>query len=280
MLVVGPVAATAQSRGVSPSAVPARCAGITGSSAVVSATARSEAEQLTGRAQAASIQGDNGTATSLYQKAAQLNPSDPSIAYALGREYEVSRDARAMREYCRFLALSPAAPEAADVRQRIAGLALALPPDTAIVRVPVGAPESMASPGGALAGGLLIPGMGQFTTHRPAAGFLVLAASAGAAAYGLQSRNVTVGVTHTATDPLGHSYQYVTQEIHSERPNLAAGVGAAAAISLFAALEAFNHAKTANRLQSQRRADSNFPRSVAPLVSFGTGSLGLGLSLR
>jgi transketolase N-terminal domain/subunit len=120
--------------------------------------------------------------------------------------------------------------------------------------------------------------MGQFITHRPVAGFLVLAASAGAAAYGLQSTNTTVAVTHTAVDPLGHSYQYVTQEARSERPNLVAGIGAAAAISLFAAFEAFNHAKTA--LKTQQRTDSNLPRSVVPLVSFGTGSLGLGLSLR
>jgi tetratricopeptide (TPR) repeat protein len=253
---------------------------VNGNSATVSAAAKLEAQQLTGRAQAASIEGDNSTATSLYQKAAQLNPSDPSIAYALGREYEVTRDARAMGEYCRFLALSPAAPEAADVRQRIAELALALPPDTAIVRIPVGAPESMSSPGDALLGGVFIPGLGQFVTHRPIAGFLVLAASAGAAAYGLQSSTVEVGVTQTAIDPLGHSYQYVTHETRSARPNLAVGVGAAAAISLFAALEAFNHAKTVNRQESEQRANSNVPRSVVPLVSFGAGSVGLGLSLR
>lgn len=265
----------------SPKQLPARCGGGVAYTSSVSPAARIDAQQITGRAQAASIQGDNSTATDLYRKAAQLDPADASIAYALGREYEITHDGRAMQEYCRFLALSPSAPEAADVRQRIAELALALPPDTAIVRVPVAAPERMPAPAGALIGGLIIPGMGQFTTHRPASGFLVMAVSMGALAYGLQSQNVTTGVTHTATDPLGHTYQYVTQETRSERPHLAAGAGTAAAISVIAAIEAFGHARAArNAASSEDRADSRVPRSVSPIVAFGAGSVGLGLSLR
>ena len=227
-----PVAAA---QAVSDTTLPGRCTGIAPAAAVTD-QARISAQEIAGRAQAASINGDNVAATDLYRKAAALDPTDPGIAYALGREYEAVRDARAMGEYCRFLALSPRAAEAADVRQRIAALALALPPDTTVVRIPAAAPASMPSPGAALISGLIIPGLGQFMTHSPAAGLLVMAAAAVSAAYGLQSRNVTSTVTHTAVDPLGHTYQYQTSETRAERPNMGVGLGAAAAISVIAAI--------------------------------------------
>ena len=223
--------------------LPARCASSTTKWPPVSAKDRAAAQEIAGRAQTSSIVGDNAAAMALYQKAAQLNPADASIAYALGREFEAARDARAMGEYCRFLALAPTAAEAADVRQRIAQLALALPPDTTVVRIPVAAPDRMPAPGAALGAGLIIPGMGQFTTHRPAAGLVVMLLTGAAAYYALQSQQVPAQVTQTGTDPFGNPYQYQTTVTRTEHPHAAIGISAAAVVTLTAAIEAFVHAR-------------------------------------
>ncbi len=283
ILMAAPIIAGAQSGTSATSELPGRCAAAAAPSALISPRARSEAQQTADRAQAASIQGDNAAATDLYQKAAELDPSNPRIAYALGREYEVTRDARATREYCHFLALAPTAPEAADVRQRIGALSLGLPPDLAVVRMPVTTPNQMPAPGTALVAGLIVPGLGQFTTHRPTFGLLVMAASAAATVYGLQSQNVTSLVTRTAIDPLGHPYPYQTPETHSERPHFAAGVGAAAAISVIAALEAFGRARSTGTDQNGSQAsgaESRLRRSASPVLAFGDRSVGLGLAFQ
>ena len=282
-LCIAPLAGRfAAAQAVSDTTLPGRCSRLAPAAAVTD-QARISAQEIAGRAQAASINGDNVAATELYQKAAALDPTDPGIAYSLGREYEAVRDPRAMAEYCRFLALSPRAAEAPDVRQRIAALAFALPPDTTVVRIPVSAPTRMPSPGGALISGLVIPGLGQFMTHSPAAGLLVMAAAAGSAAYGLQSKNVTSRVTHTAVDPLGHTYQYQTSETHAERPNMAVGVGAAAAISVIAAVSAFARARAyrsaASASASGAGSLSRGLQSITPLFDIASRSIGLGLSL-
>jgi tetratricopeptide (TPR) repeat protein len=263
--------------------LPARCGSISAPRSRVAARDAAAAREIAARAQTSSIVGDNAAAMTLYQKAAQLNPTDASIAYALGREYEAARDTRAMGEYCRFLALTPEAPEAADVRQRIAQLALALPPDTTVVRIPVSAPARMPAPGAALGAGLIIPGMGQFTTHRPAAGLLVMAVTGAAAYYGLQSQKVPRQVTNTGTDPFGNPYQYQTTVTRTERPHAAVGIGAAAGVTLLAAIEAFAHART-NRAdaRSERGVTANTSTSIAatPLVTLAPHSMGIGLTLQ
>jgi hypothetical protein len=280
LAITGPAIA-AQS--VTATTLPSRCVNST-PAAPVTDQARISAQEIAGRAQTASINGDNVVATDLYRRAATLDPTDPGIAYALGRDYETVRDPRAMAEYCRFLALSPRSLEAPDVRQRIAALAFALPPDTTVVRIPVAAPTGMPSPGAALVSGLIIPGLGQFITHTPTVGLLVMAATAGSAFYGLQTRNVTSQVTHTAIDPLGHTYQYQTTETRSERPNMAVGLGAAAAISIVAAVSAFARARgyrtTATASVPASDGDSRGTGSLTPLFTVTPRSIGLGLSLR
>ncbi len=285
ILIIAPIVAGAQSGTSATSDLSGRCASAAAPSAQISPGAKNEAQRTADRAQAASIQGDNAAATDLYQKAAQLDPSNARIAYALGREYQVTRDVRAMREYCRFLTLAPTATEAADVRQRIAALSLlGLPLDTAVVRIPVTTPNQMPAPGTALLAGLVVPGLGQFTTHRPAFGLLVMAASAVAAVYGLQSQNVTSQVTLTAIDPLGHAYQYQKAETRSERPHFAVGVGAAAAISVIAALEAFGRARSVGTDQrggqAAAGAESRLPGSASPVLTVGDRSIGFGLAFR
>ena len=266
-------------------ALPGRCIAAATPIGSTSDSAKTAAREIAGRAQTASIVGDNAAASALYEQAEKLDPSDPTIAYALGRGYEASGDPRAMKEYCRFLALSPAATEAPDVRQRIAELSLALPPDTTIVRVPVAAVQTMPAPGAALAAGLVIPGMGQLMTHKPVAGVLVMAAAGAGVWYGLQTQEVSTQVTKTAVDPFGTPYQYQVTETKSERQHLAVGLGAAGALGLISAIEAFVHAHSAPS-QNQQADAAAIPAKSSPTISafpvlgFAQRSVGVGFAIR
>lgn len=264
--------------------LPSRCASFVTPQGRISDSARIAARDVASRAQAASIEGDNAQATTLYQQAAQLNPSDPTIAYALGREYEAAHDARGMGEYCRFLALTPRAPEAADVRQRIAEMAFALPPDTTVLRIPVAVPtpSTMPSGGAAFGSGIVIPGLGQFITHQPVGGLLVMAATGAAALYGLQSQTVTQTVTRTATDPFGNPYTYQTTVNSTERPHEAVGLGVAAAVWLTAAIQAAVHANSSGASSAGPvAATPRASRAAFPVVrSLADGAIGMGLSIR
>jgi tetratricopeptide (TPR) repeat protein len=72
----------------------------------------------------AAIVGDHRQARDVFLDAARLSPGDERIAYQLGRAYEELGDRpAAVREYCRFLALTPQAADAADVRTRVTALA-------------------------------------------------------------------------------------------------------------------------------------------------------------
>ena len=281
-----PTSADAAVRDTLPTAsLPARCTTVLARSSTTAAPAsendRAAARELAIRAQAASIQGDNAGAIALYQRAALLNPADAGVAYSLGREYEVAHDAHAMTAYCHFLTLAPGGADAADVRQRVAALALALPPDTTVVRVAAAASDvRLPSPGAALTQGLIIPGLGQFTTRRPAGGLLVMAATAAAAWYASQSETVSSTVTRSATDPFGNEYQYPTTVSRTQHPHLVVGATAAAAVMVTAAIEAFTHARAQrSRAQHATASASGRPSRVSTMVEVTDRALGIGLAI-
>lgn len=243
---------------------------------------RRSARDLAARAQEASIVDDNATARTLYERAEQLDATDPSTAYALARAYETADDPRALTEFCRFLSLAPNGPEAADAQQRVVSLSAELAARKAAARAAVLAATPPAqSAGTAFALGLLIPGMGQYYTHRPGAGFLFTATAAGALFYATQSRTVTTETTQTAIDPNGKPYQYQTVSSHNEHPNAAAGIAAAASIAALGAIEAYVHAKGAGVDEPSSsltlRDTSAAQQRVSPIVTPVERGLGLGL---
>lgn len=82
-----------------------------------------EAERLAAAAAQAAILGEATEAADLLARALRLNPNSPVIAYRAGRaEQEAGRTPQAVAAYCRYLALAPAASEAADIRQQVAAL--------------------------------------------------------------------------------------------------------------------------------------------------------------
>jgi tetratricopeptide (TPR) repeat protein len=85
---------------------------------------RRDAREMAQRARQSAILGDATASLSQLRGAAGLDPSDPNLAYELGRAYEsAGAMSNAAEEYCRFLALAPNAVEAADVRAHVATIA-------------------------------------------------------------------------------------------------------------------------------------------------------------
>lgn len=247
---------------------------------------RRSARDLAARAQEASIVEDNATARSLYERAEKLDSTDATTAYALARAYETARDPRALGEYCRYLALSPNGSETADVRGRISSLSAEIQARNAAVQAAAVAvvaasappPRIPPQPAKAFGLGLIFPGLGQYYSHRPAAGLFFTSVAAGALFYGLQSKTVAVVTTSTAIDPNGQPYQYQTTAQRNEHPNAATGIGIAAATSLLGAIEASLQARAAgfgpDQATAQYRSapEPRITTIIAPLdrgVAFG-----------
>jgi tetratricopeptide (TPR) repeat protein len=84
-----------------------------------------QAQDVAQRGQQAAILGDRVAARDQLRQAAALDPSNADLAYQLARaEESTGRDAEATTAYCRFIALAPDAPEAAEARARLAQLIL------------------------------------------------------------------------------------------------------------------------------------------------------------
>jgi len=85
---------------------------------------RRRARDLAQNGRQAAILGDSAAAFAQMREASQLDPTDGDLAYQLARAYETAgSSANAAKEYCRFLAIAPNAPEAGEARARVAALA-------------------------------------------------------------------------------------------------------------------------------------------------------------
>lgn len=85
-----------------------------------------EARELAQRGQQSAILGDRAGARDQFRRAAALDPANAELAYQLARaEESAGSQEGATKAYCRFIALVPDAPEAAESRARLAQLMLA-----------------------------------------------------------------------------------------------------------------------------------------------------------
>jgi tetratricopeptide (TPR) repeat protein len=85
---------------------------------------RHQARDLVSTADQAAILGDTAAALASLRRARSLDPADADLAFRLARLYETgAAPDSAVKEYCRFLAISPASPDAADARERLTALA-------------------------------------------------------------------------------------------------------------------------------------------------------------
>ena len=85
---------------------------------------RRQARDLISAADQAGILGDTTAALASLRRARSVDSADADVAFRLARLYETAAiPDSAVKEYCRFLAISPASPDAADVRERLTALA-------------------------------------------------------------------------------------------------------------------------------------------------------------
>lgn len=119
----GPVPAMARASTAATLDAPACHIASAGASTPASAADQARAATLVRRGIAAELGGNLSMARTSFGQAARLDPANPTSAYHLGRIDEQSSDpSGARREYCRYLALSPSATDAAEVRERLRGL--------------------------------------------------------------------------------------------------------------------------------------------------------------
>ncbi len=109
-------------RGLPAIAVRQGCAPAAAARAATPAQRRA-ARELAQRAQQSAILGDRSAARDQLRQATATDPTNPDLAYQLARAQDaVGAGDDAKTEYCRFLALAPTAPEAAEARERVTAL--------------------------------------------------------------------------------------------------------------------------------------------------------------
>ncbi|MEP6495315.1 MAG: hypothetical protein ABJF01_21690 [bacterium] len=92
---------------------------------------RRRARDLAENSRQAAILGDRTAALTQLKEASALDPTDADLAYQLARAYEASgAGVNAAKEYCRFLAIAPGAPEATEARDRVTVLMPATPTES------------------------------------------------------------------------------------------------------------------------------------------------------
>ncbi|MEQ1855967.1 MAG: hypothetical protein ABL963_05815 [Longimicrobiales bacterium] len=136
-----------------------------------------------------------------------------------------------LADYRRYLELTPSEidPVVAAVTQRIGML-------EGLVTLPT------PSPSGALTLGVLFPGMGQYYSGRSFGGTVVLGVAAGAVAAGILFKEITVRCLAVVTSGGACPPGQVVDETTS-RPYLVPAIGAAAAVTVIGAIEAFVRAR-------------------------------------
>jgi hypothetical protein len=124
--------------------LPGAC-GTTTMPAAPSAANQQQAEELTRQAGVAEMHGNIQDARSLLRHASELDGTNKSAAYHLGRTSEALGDrSSAMTAYCHYLALAPTAAESVEARQRVADLSRSMPRATGSVRDSLAARGSVA----------------------------------------------------------------------------------------------------------------------------------------
>jgi tetratricopeptide (TPR) repeat protein len=197
-----------------------------------------------------------------FREAASAAPAWPDPVYDQGVVLlRLGRRREAATALSRYLELSPGAPDAVVVSQRLGQLQ---------------APVSLPSPGAALGLGLIVPGMGQFYSGRALAGFSVLALAGGAAAAALLIEEVQVRCLDSVPPgedcPPGR-----VQSETSDQPYLVPGLAAAGAITLLGAVEAWMKAR--GRRRSERVGLVTIDLGETRLSALTLGARGRSLEL-
>ncbi|HSJ13831.1 MAG TPA: hypothetical protein VK939_05420 [Longimicrobiales bacterium] len=168
-------------------------------------------------------------AEAAFGEAASALPSwsDPVYNRAVVR-LALGKRSAATADFRRYLEMNPGSGDVGPVLELI-GATPARPPF---------------NPATALASGLVVPGLGQFTTGRPAKGALLLAGAAAAVTTGVLTEHLKVDCLSVPVD--GRCPPDQIQDERRERPLLLPGIGVAAAIGIYGAIDAYLFARRRN----------------------------------
>lgn len=194
-------------------------------------------------------------ADTAFGEAADAVPSWSAAVYnrALVR-LELGLREPAISDLRRYLELSPGAPDFGLVLDRLSALQEAAP----------------RNPTGVLAAGLLVPGLGHFTSGRPVVGALVLGAAGGAIAAGMLIERSEVLCLSPPVNGRCPSGQVLREDV--DRPFLIPGAIAAAVIGIGGAIHAWSGARNRNDealLRVGGRNGSGGAALVLPAVRVG-----------
>lgn len=175
-----------------------------------------------------------------------------------------NRDSLALAGLEEYLALRPDAPDV----DRVRGAIDRLRPD------PPGTP----APAGALAAGMLVPGLGHMYSGRTGRGLLVLGVAGGAAAAGLLYEQVNITCLGVPVE--GECPENQVVERTTEQPYLVPGLAVAAAATVLGAIDAYRGAASRRAAARSDGVGSNArpgdgPRFAMPAVRTTRTSLRL-----
>jgi tetratricopeptide (TPR) repeat protein len=248
--------------------------------------------------------GDMGAARSSFRRAIELDPTlrlDPAVhapnrvsAFVEARDSVVAGwQAEARRTYAdgewqisfdRYMKVSAALPSDAEAETRLVILRNRLNiPDPDSVDPPIRsadpAPADAAalpadlrlySPGGAMALGMLLPGLGEFYTGRAGRGLLYLLGAGGAAAAGALYTNVSVRCLSVPVNGVCPQADVASED--TERPYLGYGLAAAGVLTFIGAIDAMIGASEQNeRTIAAARARSGQGAHLEPPMISATG---------
>lgn len=141
------------------------------------------------------------------------------------------------------------------------------PPDS----VPLPADVRLYSPGGAMALGMLLPGLGEFYTGRTGRGLLYLLGAGGAAAAGVLYTNVSVRCLSVPVNGVCPPADVASEE--TERPYLGYGLAAAGVLTFIGAVDAMIGASERNeRAIAAARARTGQGAHLEPPALSASGS--------
>lgn len=246
---------------------------------------RQQARRLSAAATQAELLGDEDAAVDLLRRALRADPSNADDRYRLARLLEVKGDtAAAVKDYCRYIALSPGGEDRADAEARLLALA-PTPPAPTTTSVPSARAQAqpttqngppspaqkpsprLAPPQSVLLSGLLLPGSGQVMTGRTPLGLFIGAGVVGAAVAGVMTKKITIDCLSEPVDGTCPAGDVVRQRV--ERPLLVPGIAVAAAGAILAAIEAYHfrsrqiEAVAGRQGAQERRATRVLPPSAS-----------------
>lgn len=137
--------------------------------------------------------------------------------------------------------------------------------------------EPIRSPTTTLVAGIVVPGLGQFTTGRPVAGLVVLGSAVTAIAAGVLIERTEIACLAIPVNGNCPRDQVLREDV--ERPYMTAAIGVAAAIGIGGAIEAWRRIRTQNERSSELLRIGGADGALLEMPAVHAGATGADVAL-